>query len=397
MIKQDRPTRDHRSPTKVIPALMLGCLMALSACSTSAPAKESARSDARPGVTPELRQALAAGYKGSFDPPPTSGPKAVRGKTVWEISCGESFYACHAKSTAFKQAGTALGWHVVIQDGKATATTAAGLIRQAIASKVDAVVVDSYDCPSIKSALLEAKAAHLPVANFDSAECNDPVYGGKDPALFTFTTKVMDYARPADYWAAWAEARADYISAHVAPGSKIVWLTEQSYLKEQVLGRAFTARMAKDCPSCRIVESKYTFAQVPNPATQIWQTSIESNPDASAVAYDVDSLMPAGLQGVLQKTGRHDLLVGGGEGFPSNFDLIRSGLQTFAVAVPNEWPMWGTADDLNRVFAGVAPADLPSQGGGWQFVDADHNLPAKGGYVTPVDYQKAYKAIWNGS
>jgi ribose transport system substrate-binding protein len=58
--------------------------------------------------------------------------------------------------------------------------------------------------------------------------------------------------------------------------------------------------------------------------------------------------------------------------------------------------MWGLADTLNRVFAGDDPATFPSQGSGWQYIDADHNLPAEGDAYNPsYDYQSAYKAIWN--
>ncbi|HEX6285961.1 MAG TPA: sugar ABC transporter substrate-binding protein, partial [Acidimicrobiia bacterium] len=62
-----------------------------------------------------------------------------------------------------------------------------------------------------------------------------------------------------------------------------------------------------------------------------------------------------------------------------------------------EWIFWGLADSLNRIFAGEDPATLPNQGGGWQFVDAEHNIPPEGeSYSPPVDFRTAYTAIWEG-
>ena len=80
--------------------------------------------------SPTAQQLLTQGYAGAFQPPPTTGPKAVGGKTVWFISCGQAYIACVESSDAFKAAGTALGWKVTIVDGKATPSVAARKFSQ---------------------------------------------------------------------------------------------------------------------------------------------------------------------------------------------------------------------------------------------------------------------------
>ena len=49
---------------------------------------------------------------------------------------------------------------------------------------------------------------------------------------------------------------------------------------------------------------------------------------------------------------------------------------------------------MNSFFLGQPPAD---SGIGWTMVDKDHNLPASGEFVPPVDFQAQYKAAWGVS
>ena len=56
-----------------------------------------------------------------------------------------------------------------------------------------------------------------------------------------------------------------------------------------------------------------------------------------------------------------------------------------------KWIGWGTADMINRYF-NKAP-NVP-EGIGVRLVDRDHDLPDSGDYVTPIDYEGAYKKVW---
>ncbi|WP_067469492.1 hypothetical protein [Actinomadura macra] len=149
-----------------------------------------------------------------------------------------------------------------------------------------------------------------------------------------------------------------------------------------------------------MVPVDFAFNQVPNPATQIWKSGILANPDSKAIGVDSDQLFGIGMQTAIQQSplrGKNVIVVGG-EGGRLNYELIRQGTQTASVPLPYSWLMWGLADTLNRVFAGQNPRTLPSEGGGWQFVDKEHNLPASGAqYEPPVDFRSAYKKIWAGS
>lgn len=354
----------------------------------SAPAADSALSAAQ--------KALELGYAGDFEPPPTSGPKAVTGKNVWVISCGQAFEACVTQSAAFKEAGEKLGWRVTIQDGKADPTVASTLIRQAVAAKVDGIAVAYFDCPGVKSALLDARTAKVPVVTSGSLDCDNAAYKGNDDPLYTAAVNLRGSTDAAEFYADWARARANYVIATTNGTGNVLSIYENSQAIQQANGKAFAEQMAT-CTGCTVAEVPFSFAQVPNPATLQWKSAILAHPKANVVANGIDALMGLGLQSAITQAARPGLVVDGGEGNGGNLDLIRGGVQHSSTAMPYEWIFWGLADTLNRVFAGDDPSTFPSQGAGWQYVDKDHNLPPAGQpYEVPVDFRAAYEKIWLG-
>lgn len=377
-------------------AVLAAASLVIAACSPAADISGTQSPTESSATNPQYTATLDKGYKGDFEAPPADGPKAEKGRNVWWISCGEAYAACSTMSKEFAAAGKVLGWNVTVQDGQATPTTAATLIRSAISARVDGIGLATFDCPTIKSALLEAQAAKIPVVNFGSVDCNDVVYNDSSASPLFVTVKLRGSDRALDFTSAWAKARAQYVIAKSNGKANVLNVAEQSQVLQKTNGDAFAEEM-KTCAGCTVTLVPFTFAQVPNPATQQFQTAIQAHPDATVVAEGVDAIMALGLQTAVSGSGRDNLIVGGGEGFLNNFDLMRTKVQTFSVALSYGWIMWGAADTLNRVFAGSSPSALPSQGSGWQYVDAEHNLPAAGqSYDAPVDYRSAYTRIWNG-
>ncbi len=346
-------------------------------------------------IVAKSKQIVESGYKGNFDPPPSSGPKAVPGKNVWMLSCGQAYAACAREAGAFAEAGAALGWKVEIKDGKADPAAATDVIRQAVAAKVDGIVVAAFDCPGIKSALLQAKQEKIPVVGWISVDCSDKAFGSQEQ-LFTVGINELGSNDPGDYLEKMGEQRAYYVVAKTNGKADIVSINETSQQIQQRNSVGFQ-NIIKQCADCKVHVTNFTFSQVPNPATQIWKSALLKEPDATVFEYGIDALMILGLQTAVEQSGRKDLLVGGGEGFPANFDLIRKGTQTFSVMVPYDWTGWALADTLNRIFAGADPKSLPSEGLGFQYIDKDHNLPEAGKFAEPsVDFKAAYLKVWKG-
>ncbi|WP_236795652.1 substrate-binding domain-containing protein [Amycolatopsis sp. GM8] len=364
----------------------------LTSCSMRAPATSSA---ANAAAINNASPAVAKLYAGDYGPPPATGPKAQRGKNVWFVSCGQAFDACSGAATAFQEAGRILGWNVTVVDSKASPQTANGLINQAVAAGADGIAVIAFDCPTIRSGLLAAKAANIPTVNFGGLDCDYPGFGGGS-GLFTKTENDLGGASWENYAAAYQRARVTTLLGYAPPNPTILNLAEKSSANHDINTKAFLAALNEQCPKCTVIPVEWTFAQVPATATQIWKAAIQSHPEASVLSNDTDSVAPLGLNTAIQQSGRRDLVVIGAEGFPANLSMIRSGVQTAALAIQPgyTWQMYGLADTLNRLFANAT--DFPDEGGGWVLVDKTHNLPDEGAPLAVPDFAGKFKTLWAG-
>lgn len=332
-------------------------------------------------------------YDGDYQPPPTTGPKAVPGKDVWIISCGQAFAQCSRGSAAFKNAGTTLGWDVTIVDSKANPAKANELIKQGVAAGVDGIAVYALDCPTIKGGLVAAKKADIPTVNFAGLDCDADAFDGGEP-LFTQTLNTRGGDSFENYAAQYQRARADVLLAYAGQDAKILNLQETSLTNSAIKTKVFTDRIEQECPNCEIIPVKWSYSQVPTAATQIWKSAIQQHPEATVLSNDVDDVMALGLQSALRQSSRPDLMVIGSEGPEPALNAIREGTQTASLAIKPgyAWQMWGLADTLNRVFAGSH--EFPDVGGGWTLVDKNHNLPAEGDSIEVPDFMSAFKKFW---
>lgn len=379
--------------------LKTGCLVGRSgalgiALAATIVASGLARADDAPAYVHEAQKIVESGYKGNFDPPPSTGPAAVRGKKVWYISCGQAYTACSTMASGFAEAGKDLGWEVSIQDGKATPSVAADIIRLGVAAKVDAIALWSFDCPGVKSALLQAKQENVPVEGGGSLDCDDPTFGKQEP-LFAATLNLLGSTNAGQFYYKMGQARGYYILAKTNGHANIVSINETGQRIQQMNSEGFRSVM-KECADCKIDKTDFNFGQVPNPATQIWKSAVLRDKDVNVIEYGIDALMDLGLRSAVQQIDLKNVIVGGGEGYPNNFGLIRQGIQTFSVAVPYVWVGMAQADNVNRILAGQNPKDMPSEGAGFEYVDKDHNLPPEGQIFAPsLDFKSAYLRVWN--
>ncbi|WP_078612917.1 substrate-binding domain-containing protein [Streptomyces canus] len=390
-------TRPRRMPPWLAGPLALACAVLLAACSTTTGPSEAAGEAA---LTPEQKKVLDGGFAGVFQKPPTDGPAAVRGKTVWFISCGENFEACHTMSASFTEAARKLGWRVKVVDSKYQAAAANTAIGQAIAARADGIVTAAFDCPQIKSGLLAARSAKVPVVNYAALDCDDPSFGSGE-SLFTATLNTMGSTETRDYYTERGRYNARFLAAELAQrgikNPKVLVVKNVDQIIHAVGWKAFEKEMAGACPDCRLVPVTWNITGFPNPATQIVKSALTAHPDAAAVAYDSDSFMTGGFASAIRQSGRSNLVVCCGDGQVSGTQLIHEGVVTATSLIPYEYDIWATADTLNRIFSGADPAGLPNQGGGFIYVDAGHGLPAKGaGIDVPVDFKTTRERVWSG-
>lgn len=340
---------------------------------------------ASPSADDDIAAQLTALYDGIFIEPPADGPAAESGKTVWYISCGESFAACSSSSAAFQEAGEVLGWDVTVFDGGSDPAKTASGIEQAIATGADGIAILAMDCSLITGALQQAQAAGIPVVNAQGMDCEAP--------LFTASVNVAGTDDFCQFYKDWGMYKAIYTEA-IGAGGAILDLNETSQELQKCTHEGFVEQI-DTCESCSIAaDVPWSFATIGDLGS-IVSSALLSNPDATAINVSADTLIPPFVAPAVQEQGSTIKIIGG-EGYGPNFELIRSGVQTVSIAYSFPWIAWGQADALNRVFAEGAGAEQPNQGGGFQAVDADHNLPEGDSYEPPVDFRSLYRAIWEG-
>jgi ribose transport system substrate-binding protein len=280
---------------------------------------------------------------------------------------------------------------MTIFDGQGDPLRYAVGIRQAVAAKADGIIVDAVDCAWIQQPLVEAHAAKVKIASFNALDCDDPAVKGEPlfDAMVFFGTEYGDY--PTLLRRAGA-ARADWIIARTRGQSKVIDFKEDEFLALKYIREGFEKELAR-CKSCQIVKTvDFTLADFGNLRLKA-QGALLQHPEANAVHVPYDSAMLAVAPAIVESGRSGQLEVIGGEGFPSNIQLIRDAKgQNAAAAFSAKWLGWAAVDTLNSAFAGQKPQD---SGIGIRLVDRDHNLPAPGkGYESEVDFRTAYKKAW---
>jgi ribose transport system substrate-binding protein len=188
-------------------------------------------------------------------------------------------------------------------------------------------------------------------------------------------------------------AKADWIIARTHGLARVVQLKEDEFLVLKYIREGFEQELAT-CKTCQIVKTvDFTLADYGSGLSQKVQGAILQHPEANAVLVPYDTAMLAVAPAILE-SGRSDKLeVMGGEGFPTNIQLIRDNKgQDGACGSSAPWLGYAAVDTLNSVFHGQAPQD---SGVGVTLIDREHNLPPQGkGFESKVDFRSAYLKAW---
>lgn len=339
-------------------------------------------------------QALAAAYKGTFGTPPASGPKAVTGKKVWVISCGQAAYSCSIPAGYAMQAVQTIGWSAHLCDGKLDPSVESTCVQQATAAGANAILLAGIDCSGLVAQLQAAKAAGVLLIDPLGFDCNDPHVGGK--AVFSAYFTYSGGEALQTYMTDWGASRATWIIGASHGTAKVIDVTLDGVLTPTYADQGFHEMMAK-CSGCQIVETVHlTLADLGSGAAQQKvATALQSNPTATYLDSPFDSAIPAFIAGAVKASGRKNLQIMGDECFSVNLTYIRTGgPESACSALAEDWGEWAAVDTLNRLFAGETQSQLPDTGVGFQLVDKTHNLPASGDYVPPVNFKAAYEKVW---
>jgi ribose transport system substrate-binding protein len=389
-----RPPFGRRTGT----VLALATVAFAAACSSSSNTASTNNNNQAPtGTTNNAadQATLNAVYKGTLSSPDTTPRPGVKGKKIVIISSGQSSISSSIPVNAAKEAAQALGWQVTVYDAQLNPANDPSLMSQALASGADGVVLDAIDCSFVKSQLEQAKAKHVFVVPIYAYDCNDPFAGKGGQPLFSAYTNYGPEANK--NLGAFAEKYgfAQGQAAIAATGGKanVIFFNDEEATVLHYTGKGFKDAI-NGCSGCKIVADDEFKGLDLGPTLQQRAASVLlQHPEANVVKSPFTAATLLSIAPAVQASGRASkLYVMGGEGFQPELDLIRTHQGVNAVMIsPSDWTGWAAIDTLNSLFLGQKPA---YSGLGWQLVDATHNLPASGPWVSPVDFKAIYKKAW---
>jgi ribose transport system substrate-binding protein len=368
--------------------------IALTACSGMTAAPKPAKSSV--DYSAQAMQATQAAISGTYHEPSTQPRPGAPGKKLAVISSGQNAISSVVPATAVMEAAKAIGWQTAIYDGKLTPQSWPALVEQAVTSGVDGIVLVAVDCPVVAKPLAEAKAKGIKVVGIFAFDCNDPLFGGAGPALFS---SYVDFGPPVnrnidDFSDLYGADQANTIIAQTNGAAKVVLVTDNEFTSIRHVVQGFRATIAK-CATCSVVgevDIKAGDLTGPNAEGAVEQ-ALRDHPDANAVKSPYTAATLAAVSPAVMKTNRAaSLYVMGGEGFEPELDLIRKHQGLSAVTIiPSDWYGWAAVDTVNSLFLGQVPAD---SGLGWQLIDDEVNPPSNNAYKPTIDFRSAYRAAW---
>jgi ribose transport system substrate-binding protein len=384
--------------------LALGAVATAAACGGSSTKSTSGNTTANQAPTTSSNSnaadqaTLAQVYKGTLSSPDTTPRPGIKGKKIVIISAGQSSISSSIPVNAAKEAAQALGWNVTIYDAQLNPANTPNLVSQAIAAGAQGIVAD-FDCYTAKAQLEQAKAKGIVVTPIYSYDCDDP-YAGKPgtPRLFTGYTNYGPEANK--NLGAFAEkygfAQGQAAIAATGGKAKVIFFNDSEATVLHYTGTGFLDAI-KQCSGCKVVANiDFKGLDLGPTLQQRAATTILQHPEANVVKSPFTAATLLSIAPAVQQSGRASkLYVMGGEGFQPELDLIRNHQGVNAVMIsPSDWTGWAAIDTMNSLFRHEKPA---YSGLGWQLVDATHNLPPSGPWVSPVDFKSIYKKAWGVS
>lgn len=362
--------------------------------SAAASAAPSAEASAASAVPASVQANIDAAIPGTYTVPEPTGP-ITPGKKVTGIVFGNQSQAGPIFTETFKAAGAAAGWTVNVVDGEFSTDLYLSAVRQAIAEKVDGIVLFVIDCAAVKAGVEEAKAAGIPVIYVEGYDCDSDGQSeatGYPLGLYnSLTEQGVDYVT---FLEASGQLQADaMISALDGEVEALAVNYPETYATVSITDGFMNE--IEVCPTCTATVFDSVYADWGNALQSKISTELLKNQGINAIMGNYDDPVLNGIAAAAAASGR-DIYVTGEAGYPAMIELIRQGKADMTIGYDGGMESWAAIERLNRIFNG--DTEPFNTGIGLQLIDAEHNLSAEGApYVAPVDYVSAYTSAWGAS
>ncbi|MBL1099053.1 substrate-binding domain-containing protein [Streptomyces coffeae] len=374
----------HPTRKAVLTSVVL-LAMAATGCEPGG-ATASHRTSAKPGCPTALAKAERAVKKAQdVDAPwrgPTTGPKALRGKSVVTIAQTLSNPGPVGVAQGVQEAASILGWHARTINGKGTPAALRSAFKRALDLKPDGIVIGGFDPKSVANELERANAEGIEVIGWHAAATPGP---SAKPQLFSnVTSRVEDVAK----------ISADWIIARSHGRAGVVLFTDATV----PFAKHKSDLIKKQLATCSDVKL-LSYQNIPIPEANrrtlgevraLLSRFGDKWTDSAAIndlyfRHSAAALRAAGKDGAGAPYN-----IGAGDGDPSAFQRINGNqFQTATVPEPLSEQGWQIVDEFNRAFAGRSPSG---------YVAPVHITTAanSGGALSwdSEGYRQAYRKIW---
>jgi ribose transport system substrate-binding protein len=369
-------------------ALVIAAGLAVAACSSASGAPSgsntSAGSSSSAGAAAFLTKAKQLVAQASAPAPavaPTSGPKAVGGKSLVLVPCASNDLACQTEVNLVKQTAATLGWKSLIINPAGDPTQMSAAVGQAVSDKASGVFTVAIDAATIPGALQQAKSAGLKLGCFACINSGDRYN-------FTFPTN-SDYVT--DGYNLAAKAFVDS-GGHL----RAILIRDDEFaaakLREEGILDFIHACTAAGADCSLLTTTNILIANISTTVPQQIVSVARSHPTWNALFTPYDGafvyIIPALAQAGVQPGQR----AYGFDPVQQDLNWIRTGhIEAAAVAAPFATIAYASVDEFNRLFAGDPMATEQIRD---KLIDVSNVPPAGQLYLGDGDPGPAYLKLW---
>jgi ribose transport system substrate-binding protein len=319
---------------------------------------------------------------------PTTGPKAVTGKTIVFVAADLKNGGILGVSKGVEEASAAIGWKIRVIDGQGSVSARTAALNQALALKPAGIVVGGFDTTEQKVAFENASKAGIPLVGWHSGEKPGP---NTTAGLFANVTTTADDV---------SEVAA--LSAVADSGGKagVVIFTDSQYSIAVYKARAMEA-VIKKCGGCTVLSFEdspiaESSTRMPQLTTSLLQRFGDRWTHSLAINDLYFDFMASSLTAAGKKGDGGPKAVSAGDGSEAAYQRIRSKrFQAGTVPEPLNMQGWQIVDELNRAFSNVPWSGYVPK---VHLVTSD-NVGKDGGPKNLFDpdngYRTEYRKVWS--
>lgn len=311
---------------------------------------------------------------------PQSGPSAQSHKKIIFIASDLHNGGVLGVKSGFLEAVRELGWEVEIKDGAGSINEMQKLLREALSSKVDGIVLGGFQ-PDAESEMLAVRAKRPVLVGWHAGP-----HPKHSKILFAnITTDPAEVARIA------AESLQKFGNKN--PGVVILSDNQFAIANEKVRQITETLKKCKTCKLLSVENMSINRAQYDVPGLVMRLNQQFGKTWTHTIA--INDIYFDNMNFPLKEIGRTDIAnIAAGDGSSVAFGRIKGGAsqQAMTVAEPLFAQGWQVADELNRAFAGKKESGFISKPMAVtkEILDQTPNEDIS----SRLSYREAYSSIW---